>query len=727
MLWYLKGLSVVDYCLISHESLSSFCEFEIIHTSELISQSGLVGAVAPTGIPDHSLLVWSINFDQCCFENSEDETFGNEQTFDKFDLSTVSTDFLSGTNDLFRVSQAVAKLEQSFRTQRDIDAAFNDWCGIIKEKMYERLPYKTIKIGVDNKRRKIGKPWWSDRLIDLWNDACIAERFWLGCREKHTKSVYKSNYITKRKLFDREVQHAKRIYWYRTQIDMARECNLQDNSFWKTIGKLVVSQCRKQQIPMEVVLEDGSISTKHLDILNKWKNDFSSLLNGGITDADSNIVLQPTSVNEQTDPCFNEHISFFEVKKAIFNAKKGKACGFDNIPSEVLQNDMSVSFLHILFNICFDTGVIPSDWGKCVINPIPKSCTSDRRDPLSYRGIALAPSMYKIYCFILNERLSNWSEQNGKIIDEQNGFRKKCSTVDHLSSLTSLIDTRRKRKLSTYCAFIDFRKAYDCINRDILWGRLSSIGVSGKLFGAIKSLYSSISSCVRISHLTTDWFNVSSGLRQGCCLSPLLFHLFINEVALQIKSLGKGVQVGNDIVSILLYADDVVPLPDNPTDIQLMIDSLLDWCNTNGMAINSKKSNVVHFRPNSEPRSNFEFSCGTKKLAAADRYSYLGITLTEFLDFDATAKIIAQSASRALGLLIAKYKNMGGMPYDVFTKLYESTVWPIISYGAAVRGFKSYSCINAVQNRAMRFLIGTGKYTPTAAVFGDYGLETRWN
>ena len=470
-------------------------------------------------------------------------------------------------------------------------------------------------------------------------------------------------------------------------VDMARECNLQDSSFWKTIGKLGVGQCRKQQIPMEVVLEDGSISIKHLDILNKWKNDFSSLLNGGITVVDSNIVLQPTSVNEQTDPCFNEHISLFEVKKAIFNAKKGKACGFDNIPSEVLQNDMSVSFLHILFNICFDTGVIPSDWGKCVINPIPKSCTSDRRDPLSYKGIALAPSMYKIYCFILNERLSNWSEQNGKIIDEQNGFRKKRSTVDHLSSLTSLIDTRRKRKLSTYCAFIDFSKAYDCINRDILWGMLSSIGVSGKLFGAIRSLYSSISSCVRINHLTTDWFNVSSGLRQGCCLSPLLFNLFINEVALQIKSRGKGVQVGNDIVSILLYADDVVLLADNPTDLQLMIDSLLDWCNTNGMAINSKKSNVVHFRPNSEPRSNFEFSCRTEKLAVVDRYSYLGVTLTEFLDFDVTAKIIAQSASRALGLLIAKYKNMNGMPYDVFTKLYESTVWPIISLRCRRLGF----------------------------------------
>ena len=59
---------------------------------------------------------------------------------------------------------------------------------------------------------------------------------------------------------------------------------------------------------------------------------------------------------------------------------------------------------------------------------------------------------------------------------------------------------------------------------------------------------------------------------------------------------------------ILLYADDVVLLVDNPTDLQLMIDSLLDWCNTNDMAISSKKSNVIQYRPNPEPRSNFEFS-----------------------------------------------------------------------------------------------------------------------
>ena len=121
----------------------------------------------------------------------------------------------------------------------------------------------------------------------------------------------------------------------------------------------------------------------------------------------------------------------------------GKASGVDCIPVEVLKNDTAVAFLHVLFNICFDNGIVPSEWGKCIINPIPKSSTADRRDTLSYRGISLAPAMYKLYCSVLNRRLTSWAEKNGKVVDEQNRFRKGRSTTDHILSLTSIIDNTR--------------------------------------------------------------------------------------------------------------------------------------------------------------------------------------------------------------------------------------------------------------------------------------------
>ena len=67
-------------------------------------------------------------------------------------------------------------------------------------------------------------------------------------------------------------------------------------------------------------------------------------------------------------------------------------------------------------------------------------------------------------------------------------------------------------------------------------------------------------------------------------------------------------------------------------------------------------------------------------------YTYLGLLLDEYLDFNVTAKSFAQSAGRAIGLVIAKCKEMGGVPYNVFTKLYDSSVWPVIAYGSSVWG-----------------------------------------
>ena len=238
------------------------------------------------------------------------------------------------------------------------------------------------------------------------------------------------------------------------------------------------------------------------------------------------------------------------------------------------------------------------------------------------------------------------------------------------------------------------------------------------MFNALKSLYTSVNSCVPVNGFLTEWFYVKSGLRQGCSLSPDLFSRFINDFALSIKSLGACVDVGaDDIVSILLYADDIVLISDNEHDLQLMLSLLDRWYVNNQMIVSPTKSQIVHFRP----RSNVKFTCGSSDLATVDKYLYLGITLTEFLDFNITANIVSQSVSRALGLLIAKFKAIGGMPFEVYSKLYDSVVWPVIAYGAAIWGDRTYSCIEAVQNRAMRFFLGVGKYTPTAGICGDMG------
>ena len=225
-----------------------------------------------------------------------------------------------------------------------------------------------------------------------------------------------------------------------------------------------------------------------------------------------------------------------------------------------------------IFNVCFSTGFIPSEWGKGIVNPIPDSANNDPRDPISYRGITIAPSMYKLYCYVLNQRLSKWVESNNKLEDEQNGFRKNRSTIDHLSSLNNIIETRIKMRVSTFTAFIDFKKAYDTVDRNLLWDKLCKIGINGKMFKAVKSLYTTVSSCVRINGLKTEWFDVKTGLRQGCCLSPLLFNCFVNDYACKVKALDIGIDIGGESKAcIMLYADDIVQMAETETDLQLML------------------------------------------------------------------------------------------------------------------------------------------------------------
>ncbi|XP_060597913.1 uncharacterized protein LOC132751716 [Ruditapes philippinarum] len=713
-----KGASVVDYCLVPHDSMDHFSDFCVTLTSDVINNCKNIIKFAPSSIPDHSLLSWNI---LCNITRKKTDHFGNtSDSYDKFDRSYFSNYFLCNSDILSEVNSTIDTLEQGMRTQNDVNIAYDKWCEIVKNAMYENVPYKSIKIGpgTGSKKRRPGKPWWTDNLSDLWCKLSIAEKQWLQCYNRADRVSFKAKYVSIRKQFDAEVQRAKRRHWYNLQKDILNECNVDRSSFWKSVGRIGITQANKKIIPDEVVLADGSVSADPSDVLLKWKIEFSNLFNNPNVSCDNRYNI----VNGDYDTLsFNSDMSVLEVKKVIDEGKLGKANGIDGIPTEALKNDTAVMFMHALFNVCFKSGTIPNIWGKNVINPIPKSASMDPRNPLSYRGISLTCSVYKLYCAILNNRLSNWAENRDVIVDEQNGFRKKRSTIDHLFTLTNIIDTRKKRKQSTFAAFIDFKKAYDYINRDLLWKKLYDIGIKGKMLGAVQSLYDSVYSCVRINSKHTEWFTVKSGLRQGCILSPLLFNLYINDLAVYLKSLDIGIDYGSDKICMLLYADDIVLLAKDEKDLQCLLNALNNWCSTNDMYINSSKSQIVHFRPLSVCRTSFSFICGVHTLNIVDRYMYLGLMLQEHLDFNVTAKVVAQSASRALGLLIAKCKSSGGLPYDVFTHLYDSTVWPTISYGSAIWGYRSYSCVNAVQFRAMRFFLGVGRYTPNVAVSGEMG------
>ena len=194
--------------------------------------------------------------------------------------------------------------------------------------------HKNSNNGVYSKKHRPGKPWWSEKLSQLWVSVCKAEKLWLRCKCKNDKVRYKASYVGIRKQFDREIQRAKRLHWYSMQKNLLDECNVDQSQFWKSIGKIGISYANKKSIPMEVLSDDGSVSTNLSDILGKWQDDFRSLF----TNAGQSRDVETGNANDDNlQHTYNEHINIFEVKKAVDDAKMGKAAGFDNIPTEVLN------------------------------------------------------------------------------------------------------------------------------------------------------------------------------------------------------------------------------------------------------------------------------------------------------------------------------------------------------------------------------------------------------
>ena len=642
----------------------------------------------------------------------------------------MGTETFTISRDMMVLNEAILRLETSSKLQTDVNNMYSDFVSVVKKEMNEQLNPRRVRLQdsvTSNKKRRSRKPWWTEELSRLWNEMCLAEKKWRKeAGTSRCKSELKHCFLTLRKHFDQTVQRTKRHYWFQMQIDIDNLDRNNPQEFWKTIGKIGVGSERRKHIPFEVEV-NGRITRDNETVLETWENSFRDLLNP--VNVTSNI--SQSDAESHSNLHFNSEITRDEVNKAISRAKKGKSAGIDEIPTDVLKNGVAVDILHRLFSVCFSTGSIPDDWNYSIITPIPKSSTGDARNPLNYRGISLAPACYKLYCGVLNSRLETWVDENNLLCDEQNGFRKSRSTLDHLSTLTSIIETRKAKKTDTFVAFIDFSKAYDSIPRDKLWTKLKQKGLCGRLYNALISLYKTVKSCVRINGMSTDFFDVKCGLKQGCLLSPLLFNLYIDDLIRDMNLLNIGIKIDDEKICILLYADDVILIADTEEDLQTLLKCLHDWSERNGLKINKDKSKIVHFRRASVPRSVFNFSCGDSNLEITQQYKYLGLILQEHLDYSVTAKAVAQSASRALGLLIAKAKAYGGFPFGTFTRLYDSTVNSVISYGASIWGTREYSCINAVQHRACRFFLGVGKFTPNAAVEGDMGwipAEVRqWN
>lgn len=308
-----------------------------------------------------------------------------------------------------------------------------------------------------------------------------------------------------------------------------------------------------------------------------------------------------------------------------------------------------------------------------------------------YRGISVSPVIARVFDRLLHRRLDMLVENLCLRAPTQCGFRKEHGTLDAIFALQHLINRARFNRKRLYVVFVDFRKAFDRVRRDLLIARCRQLGVHGPFLRALTMLYDQIVMQVVVNGQTGTQFNTYMGTKQGSELSPLLFGLFIEVLheLIRMRVPGAGPVLGGLAVPDLMYADDVCLVAESPEDAQQLLDCLDLFCRLFDMEVNMAphKTCVVVFRPPGMrvPRG-LTLRYKSQVVQIQPRYTYLGVVFHQTMGWRQAANKLASSGTRAMHALLSRLRAQHITQFDMKCRLFDALVEPVLSYASHVWG-----------------------------------------
>ena len=164
---------------------------------------------------------------------------------------------------------------------------------------------------------------------------------------------------------------------------------------------------------------------------------------------------------------------------------------------------------------------------------------------------------------------------------------------------------------------MDISSAFDFLNRDLLHYALKNIGINNEFLIIMTAFYKKTECTIKINDKVTDWFQT---LKQGQNDSSTQFAIYANSLAEDIKSLGLGIKIGDTLICLLMYADDIVLIAESEKDLQLMLDKLTRWCSKWRMLLHTEKTQIVHFRHKNAQKTKFIFKLAGTNVEIVNRY-----------------------------------------------------------------------------------------------------------
>ena len=499
-------------------------------------------------------------------------------------------------------------------------------------------------------------------------------------------------------------------------------------AYWKLIDKL--TKCDKEN-------QDSESSIKEKD----WYNYYKQLLNTSNCNNTCNNYIENKIHKLENIPTFSKidfPIKKEEIQKQIINAKNNKTPGLDCFINEMFKSGYSniSGILVKLFNSIFSSGNFPQNWNKGYIIPLFKS--GDRSKPSNYRGITINNHLSKIFTSVLNNRLTEYLEENNILEKNQIGFKKKSRTTDHLFVIKTIMDKIKNKKCKElYACFVDFKKAFDTIWHKGLLFKLLKNGIAGPFYHIIKSMYANVFSSVKCKSGITEYFQCFIGVKQGDSISPTLFNLYINDLMNNLDNDFAPI-IDDTKINCLQFADDLIIFSHSKIELQQNLNKLNEYCTEWKLQINTDKTKVMKLS-NHGRISNDKFYINNNDIEIVREYKYLGIMLTSSCQFTTSQNALLKKSNKACFKLKSMIRNCMVSP-KIQLKLYDQLISPILLYGSEIWGIQKIKdkSIEIADNNNLydifdkaiaekshisflRSILGTKKSSCKSAIRGELG------
>ena len=203
------------------------------------------------------------------------------------------------------------------------------------------------------------------------------------------------------------------------------------------------------------------------------------------------------------------HIQESEVNWPLGSKTTNRASESDGISEKLFQilKDDDMKVLHSICQQIWKTQQWPQDWKRSYFIPTPKK--GNAKECSHYCKVALISHASKVMLEILQARLQQYV--NREFPDVQAGFRKNRGTRDLIANMHWIIEKVREFQKNTYFCFIDYGKAFDCVDHNKLWKILREMGITDNFACLLRNLYAGQEATVRTGHVTMNWFQIRKG------------------------------------------------------------------------------------------------------------------------------------------------------------------------------------------------------------------------